>query len=130
MSRRDRRDLAAVLAGKAGDDATAVRELSGNRRVADAIVGFHAQQAIEKWLKAVLANRGIDFERTHDLDRLVELVEAADERLPVDRDEVSALTEFAVPFRYDEPLEVEPLERARLLQIVEAIEAWAGRLLR
>ncbi len=110
-------------------NATAVRELLENPRVADAVIGFHAQQSIEKWLKAVLASRALEFERTHDLNRLAELVEAAGETLPIDRDDVSALTEFAVPFRYDDPFEVEPLERARTLEVVEAVAAWARRLI-
>jgi HEPN domain-containing protein len=32
------------------------------------IVGFHCQQAVEKALKAVLAERGADFPYTHDVD--------------------------------------------------------------
>jgi hypothetical protein len=44
--------LAALLARKAEEDATAVRELAANDEIADGIIGFHAQQAIEKWLKA------------------------------------------------------------------------------
>jgi HEPN domain-containing protein len=43
--------------------------------VADAILGFHAQPAVEKSLKAVLASRAIEFPYTHDLDGLLELCE-------------------------------------------------------
>lgn len=39
---------AAVLVRKAGADAIAVRELAGNPEITDEIIGFHAQQAIEK----------------------------------------------------------------------------------
>lgn len=129
MPKRERPDLAETLVRKAEEDAIALRELAGNDRVADAIVGFHAQQAVEKWLKAVLTSRGIEYERTHDLDRLSDLAEEGGERLPLERDEISALTEFAVPFRYDDPVEAEPLDRARALQIVQSIEAWARALL-
>lgn len=52
-SRAERINQAAVLARKAAADATAVRELGGNTEITDEIVGFHAQQAIEKWLKAL-----------------------------------------------------------------------------
>lgn len=34
------------------------------------VVSFHAQQAAEKYLKALLAFRGLDFPKTHDLDAL------------------------------------------------------------
>lgn len=129
MPSREPRDLAAALARKGEEDATAVRELVANARVADAVVGFHAQQAVEKLLKALLASRGIAYERTHDLDRLADLVEGQGEHLPVDRDKISALTEFAVPFRYDDPVPEEPFDRRRTLEIVEAIGGWGRALL-
>ena len=47
-----------------------------NAKISDEIVGFHAQQAVEKWLKAVLGSRGIEFEYTHDLRRLIAEVTA------------------------------------------------------
>jgi HEPN domain-containing protein len=53
------RQLSAILARKATEDAVALRELAGNSEIADSILGFHAQQAIEKWLKAVLADQGV-----------------------------------------------------------------------
>jgi HEPN domain-containing protein len=52
--------LAAILVRKATEDAVALREFEGNPEIADSILGFHAQQAIEKWLKAVLASNGVD----------------------------------------------------------------------
>lgn len=118
-------DVSAALFRKAEEDATAVRELVDNDNVADAIVGFHAQQAVEKWLKAVLAARGVGFERTHDLDRLIELVESDGLVLPVAIDQLSVLSEYAVPFRYDDPIEAEPLNRREVLADVQAVGAWA-----
>lgn len=66
---------ATVLARKAEADAIAVRELAGNPEITDEIVGFHAQQAIEKWLKALMAIRGMDEARIHDIGRLLQLLE-------------------------------------------------------
>jgi HEPN domain-containing protein len=60
-------EVATILARKARGDATVVRKLSTDSEVDDESVGFHAQQAVEKWLKAVVASRGEDFEYTHDL---------------------------------------------------------------
>ena len=68
--RREPAELAALLSRKARDDATAMRELAGNSEISDEIVGFHAQQAVEKWLKAVLASRSLTQLRTHDIDKL------------------------------------------------------------
>jgi HEPN domain-containing protein len=125
LSEPDRSNLAAVFARKAEEDATAVREFAGNHRVADSVIGFHAQQAIEKWLKAMIAKRGGPVERTHDLDRLVEKSKAVDHGLPIDPDEVIALTQYAVPFRYDDLLDSEPLDRDGTVVLVESIRTWA-----
>jgi len=43
---------------------------------ADMIVGFHAQQAIEKIIKAVLSHNQITYPRVNDLDRLLHLLKA------------------------------------------------------
>lgn len=125
MPRPERGDVAGVLTRKAEEDATAVREFAGNQRIADSVIGFHAQQAIEKWLKAIVATRGGEFERTHDLDRLIELAEASGAALPVDADEVIALTQYAVPFRYDDLLDSQPLDRERTVALLDRIGEWA-----
>jgi HEPN domain-containing protein len=52
---------ARLLLRKASEDAEAVDKLAADVDIADAIVGFHAQQAAEKALKAVLAASGDDF---------------------------------------------------------------------
>lgn len=36
-----------------------------------ALIGFHYQQAAEKLLKALLAERNVDYPLTHDLERLL-----------------------------------------------------------
>ena len=38
--------------------------------VAVAVGFFHAQQAVEKALKAVMCLRGLEYRRTHDLEEL------------------------------------------------------------
>lgn len=43
----------------------------------ESLIVFHAQQAIEKALKAVLVEHEVDFPKTHDLEQLVEIIEAA-----------------------------------------------------
>lgn len=125
MPEPNRGDIAAVLARKADEDATAVREFVGNRRVADSVIGFPAQQAIEKWLKAVIAANGGMFERTHDLDRLIENARDLGHELPFDADEVIALTQYAVPFRYDDLLDSQSLDRDKTIAIVDRLGAWA-----
>jgi HEPN domain-containing protein len=121
--------LAAILARKATEDAVALREFEGNSNIADSILGFHAQQAIEKWLKAVLADKGIDFEYTHDLRRLIELVEELGINFPFITGEIVMYTEFAVPLRYEDLLDAEPLDRGAAGTLISEVEAWARGLL-
>lgn len=107
-----------------------MRLLASDLQVSDAIVGFHAQQAVEKWLKAVLGSRGIEFEYTHDLHRLVAEVVTIGGEVPFNVSEVIALTEHAVPLRYDEHLDTEPLDRQAVVGLVEEVGAWSGAQLR
>lgn len=58
-------------------DFDAMRGMIGNPLFADEVFGFHAQQAIEKALKAWLAARSIDIPLTHDISRLLGLLEQA-----------------------------------------------------
>jgi HEPN domain-containing protein len=44
-------------------------------------VAFHAQQAVEKYLKAYLVHLGIDPPRTHDLITLFDLIAPHDDNL-------------------------------------------------
>jgi HEPN domain-containing protein len=62
-------------------------------------VCFHAQQAVEKYLKAILQQRGISFPRTHDLVILLQLLEGRQRESPF-RDDAELLTTYAVEFRY------------------------------
>lgn len=126
MSERDPRAEAEVLIRKADDDANATRLLALNAEISDEIVGFHAQQAVEKWLKAILGSRGIEFEYTHDLRRLIAEVTAALGEFPFDSAEVVALTEHAVPLRYDEILDSEPIDRQATLTLINDVGAWAA----
>jgi HEPN domain-containing protein len=125
LSERDPKAEASVLTRKAADDAKAMQLLAPNQEISDEIIGFHAQQAVEKWLKAVLGSRGVEFEYTHDLHRLIAEVIGAVGEFPFDIPEVVALTEHAVPMRYDEILDTEPLDRQAVVRLIEAVGEWA-----
>jgi HEPN domain-containing protein len=130
LPEREPKAEAAVLARKAEDDAKAMQLLASNPEISDEIIGFHAQQAVEKWLKAVLGARGIEFEYTHDLHRLITEVTAAVGEFPFDTSEVVALTEHAVPLRYDEILDTEPLNRQAVVGLVDGVGTWVRAQLR
>lgn len=61
---------------------------------------FHAQQAAEKFLKAVLVWHQIEFPKTHDISRLLDLVRPAAADLADGLDEAAALTSYGVEARY------------------------------
>ncbi len=126
MPELDSNELAALLARKAEEDATALRELAANSEIADSIVGFHAQQAVEKWLKAAIASRGQEFEYTRDLRHLIALAEAACGDFPFDTARVIILTEYAVPLRYEELLDAQPIDRDATTALVEEVGRWAS----
>ena len=65
-------EYADVLLRKAEGDLAAARALVDRTEIADDIIGFHAQQAVEKAAKAVLTLRGMDYPRSHDLHYLAE----------------------------------------------------------
>jgi HEPN domain-containing protein len=63
-------------------------------------VCFHAQQAVEKALKAVLLYQKKDFPLTHDLEELADILITAGIALPPEIDEIGNLTPYAVETRY------------------------------
>jgi HEPN domain-containing protein len=126
LSNPEGAELAALLDRKAKEDATAVREFAANSEISDGIIGFHAQQAVEKWLKAAMAHRGVVQPRIHDLGRLVQVLESERIELPENAGRLDELTIYAVPLRYDDLLDVEPLDREDTVQLVGQVEAWAG----
>ena len=66
--------VAELLIRKARSDLTVARALGADTMFEDDVVGFHAQQAVEKALKAVLALSGIAVPRTHDIATLADLI--------------------------------------------------------
>ncbi len=124
MPQHDRLDLARVLLAKAVDDETLVRKVSPDADIADAIIGFHAQQAVEKLIKAVLSARGVAFMKSHALSYLIGLVQENGIEAPQDLSEADVLSPWAVEFRYegDEP---PSLDRSAALARIEQVRTWA-----
>ncbi|MBI2361311.1 MAG: HEPN domain-containing protein [Deltaproteobacteria bacterium] len=63
-------------------------------------VGFHAQQAAEKFIKAFLVCHQIEFPKSHDIALLRQLVARVDPRLSEKLATADALTPYGVEFRY------------------------------
>jgi HEPN domain-containing protein len=93
-------DLPRDLLALAREDLAAAEALDRAERVSDAPVGFHAQQAVEKALKAAVASRDQEFPFTHDLGLLMQLCQDAGLELPADLAEADRLTPYAAAVRY------------------------------
>lgn len=96
--------------------------LSAMRRKSPLTYGatFHAQQSIEKYLKALLISRQVSFPRTHDLAALGLLCKQAGVILPIDDDALELLTAYAVETRYPgtQPTIEESKKAIKLSQIM------------
>lgn len=91
-------------------------------------IGFHAQQACEKFLKAVAVIHGLVFERTHDLIVLHELLFRHNITVPVPKETLRALNSYAVQFRY-EGCPIEMVKDANSLVSANTLADWANALL-
>jgi HEPN domain-containing protein len=92
----------------------------------DDVVGFHAQQAVEKALKVALVLADIDFPRTHDLRELADIADEAGVEVPDSIKEARWLTPWAAQLRYDM---LEPLDRDAAFLIAADAVGWARGLL-
>ncbi len=113
-----------MLLARSLDDQTLVRKVGPDTEIADAIVGFHAQQAVEKSIKAVLAARGVAFMKSHALSYLIGLVEEHDITAPKALAEADVLSPWAIEFRY-EGEQPPALDRSASLALVEQVHTWA-----
>jgi HEPN domain-containing protein len=95
-----RRDLVRQWLAKAEGDLEAARVLLSQETSFLFPVGFHSQQAAEKYLKAFLTWHSIPFPKTHDLDELLDLVASMDQSLSQSLRAVAALTPFGEEIRY------------------------------
>lgn len=85
---------------------------------------FMAQQAVEKYIKAVLVHLGIAFPLLHDLGVLVALL--PDDKMPAEGFGLMELNPFASVRRYHEgdvPLTKEEIEAS--LKVAQNISHWA-----
>jgi HEPN domain-containing protein len=93
-----------------------------------AALGFHAQQAAEKALKAVGVLLGLEMPRTHDLAALGQVILDKGEVLPLTVDQLRGLNPFAVEYRYDDEL-IPQTSREALAGMLTAVMNWADKRL-
>jgi len=124
MPAHNKEQAAALLqAGKR--DLLTLQLLNETGRAPHETTGFHAQQACEKFIKAVLVLHGIIFERTHDLIVLYQMLEAHRIGIPADMEKLRALNSYAVQFRY-EGCPIEMVASSECETIATALGKWAN----
>lgn len=96
----EHREQAEALLDAGARDCLTLQLLRESGRAPNESMGFHAQQACEKFIKAVLVHHGIIFDRTHDLVARVALGAVHAIAFPVDDDQLRLLNSYAVKFRY------------------------------
>jgi HEPN domain-containing protein len=89
-------------------------------------VCFHAQQCVEKALKAMLAMHGVVYERTHNLVSLADTLADLGVATPVDPETLLRLNPCAVTFRYGD-MELPTFTRQETMTIATRILDWANQ---
>ena len=90
---------------------------------------FHAQQTVEKAMKAVLVKKGIPFPKSHSIRMLMDLLSKGIE-IPEEIEEAAILTDYAVISRY--PGDVEPVdedEYQEAVQLAQNVLRWAEKMI-
>jgi HEPN domain-containing protein len=110
---------------------TARRAAAGQPPFYDIAV-YHCQQAAEKAVKAFLVHHGKAYEKTHDIEVLVDLASEIDPQLAKLADAADALTPYATRFRYPNAtfaVEPQPDECDEALNFAQAIYDFVLNLL-
>jgi len=96
---KDQNDYLKTWLFRANEDIAVIEKLfESDPELYASTICFHAQQAVEKFLKAYLVFHNIDFPKTHDLDYLLLECNKIDARnFDID---LGSLTDFGVSIRY------------------------------
>jgi hypothetical protein len=101
-------DLARLLMEKAVGDEKILLRLIDEDDIPDDGLGFHAQQAVEKRIKAVLAQNEVAYERTHNIAYLLKLLDDAGITKPAGAEDLPNLSPWAAELRYGRTPEATP----------------------
>jgi HEPN domain-containing protein len=95
-----KRDFVRQWLAKAEEDYAVAEHLLIQNTPYLGAIGFHAQQAAEKFFKAFLVRHQVEFPKTHDLDKILDLVATVDESLAESLRAAVALNPYGVDIRY------------------------------
>jgi HEPN domain-containing protein len=108
---------------KARSDLRSARALVALAEPATDTASYHCQQAAEKALKGYLAYRDRPLERTHDLERLLELATALEPAFAPLETQAGTLNPYATAFRYPDTLAVQFPSVAEVNTAIEHAQA-------
>ena len=119
------------LLAKGRKDLRALENMMDVEAFSDEIFGFHAQQSVEKALKAWISSIGIKYPKVHDLEELLALLVENQQNVPEHFHLLIDLTNFAVEFRYEPLEELEgELNRVEVIKQVTEVVEHVEKLLR
>jgi len=80
--------------------------------------GFHSQQAAEKYLKALLVRHQVNFAKTHDIEKLLKILQLVEPGVAETLIDAKWLTPFGVEIRYPgDFLETLPGDEGRAVEV-------------
>lgn len=108
---------------KGDDDAVDAERLFADADMPRSIVCFHCQQAVEKWLKALIVYQGGDPPRTHDLLLLASCVSVDENTRRTIQECALDFMAYAVELRYPGDYEATDTEATQAIHQMRAVSA-------
>jgi len=93
-----------------------------------AIICFHCQQAVEKYLKWFLILNDIEPPKIHDLEELVKLCETIQPKFADIYEKCSMLSGYTVQSRYPNEIKVEKYDMDKALEYAKEIKEFISAL--
>jgi HEPN domain-containing protein len=121
-------DNAKELLQKATNDLIAAQATFATGKAFDTVC-FHAQQAVEKSLKTILALHDVEYPRRHDLDELIELVRPLAPEITLYESRINTLSPFAVEIRYDSVFDPSIEETSSALNLAVEFHTFANKII-
>ncbi len=114
---------------KGDNDLASATFLMNMRPVPLEIVGFHCQQAVEKYLKGYLVLKGVEPEKTHDLGLLLNRCIIFNSTFSELAETCALLSDYAVKARYPSSMSLDNDHISRTLTLAQsAVQSIAARI--
>jgi HEPN domain-containing protein len=86
---------------KGDRDFALVQDMLPNQFTYPDLICYHCQQAVEKYLKSLIVQKGLPLKRTHDLEELLDILATSGMSiLEEDYDNALKINDYAVLIRY------------------------------